>query len=133
MNGAVNPLVTHCQLTTLHIGTLGRSNDGSREPSHQYHSLYASWARFLSSTRSSLQTFIFDQDVNPYISTCGTRRKWTTHREVDVLLSRYILPVLLEAPWPRLKSVKLMGVKELMVGDCVGRMEDEHGPPMSSA
>jgi hypothetical protein len=27
-----------------------------------------------------------------------------------------------------LKSVKLMGVKELMVGDCVGRMEDEHGP-----
>lgn len=74
--------------------------------------------------RDTLRLFAFDQDVNPSFSSCGTHWIGKEYRDVDVLFSQRILPVLLETKWPRMKKVELRGVKALIVGDCVGRMRN---------
>jgi hypothetical protein len=92
--GALDPLINHCSLTTLRISTLGKDAAGSSSIDSRHHRLYEAWASCLHSMRETLQIFSFDQDVNSSFSTCATRRYSKEYRDVDVLFSQWILPVL---------------------------------------
>jgi hypothetical protein len=99
-------------LKGLRIGTIGLVQDVSQDPHPDL--LYASWARLLNSVRGSLQSFHFDQGFNRNDEgrDRGSRpgRPRTDHRAMDSKFLKYILPVLLEAPWPCLKRLRIYGV-----------------------
>jgi hypothetical protein len=129
MIGALNPLINQHNLTTLRIGTLGNSYGiGSSPIDSRYHRLYESWARCLASMRGTLEVFVFDQDVHPYRSSCGTNRiHRSAHRDVDLLFSEWILPVLLGAKWARMKRVELKGIGEIILDDLVENIMGKTG------
>jgi hypothetical protein len=115
MVGHLEPLTGYCKkLKSVRIGTIGLSSEPYHTPRSDL--LYASWARFLGSVRGTLQSLHFDQGFNRNDETrptggCrpGLRRR-SDHRPMDELFIEHILPVLLEAPWPRMKHVIIRGV-----------------------
>ncbi|KAH7084282.1 hypothetical protein FB567DRAFT_78704 [Paraphoma chrysanthemicola] len=112
MLGALDFLIGRSSLTTLCIGTLGdKSRNGDADP--RYDELYSSWSRILNDSRCTLQRFCFDQGVEIY---GHGRPQRTVHkqREADRLFSKWILPVLLDSPWPLLRRLQLKGVQSLI-------------------
>ncbi|KAF2472358.1 uncharacterized protein BDR25DRAFT_13680 [Lindgomyces ingoldianus] len=73
---------------------------------------YFSWGQFLKSVRHTLQYFSFEQgdNNNEFIGDRRGRRPHQQHRPMDQLFVRWILPVLLEGPWPRMKRMEIRGV-----------------------
>jgi hypothetical protein len=101
MVGALDPLLGCCSnLTSLRITTVGEYEP--RFPGELENDLYRSWARFLNSARSTLNSFYFEQGYNRcnYGCTKGycCPRPTTNERMMDRLFVQWILPVLLEAP-----------------------------------
>ncbi|CAI6337823.1 unnamed protein product [Periconia digitata] len=122
MIGVLDPLIGRLgNLRSLGIGTFG-DDDRPRVPILQSYIhdglVYASLARVLNSIRPTLEEFKFDQGINrieeSYIESDGwiTRESYQRrdHRQMDCLFLDHILPVLLEAPWPRMKSLHIRGV-----------------------
>jgi len=111
--GLLDPRVGYCvALTSLLISTVSEYREFYENPKGGL--LYASWARFIASVRHKLQVLAFDQGINinwfnePKGNCCPQPRR--IHRPVDRLFVKYILPVLLEEPWPRMKSIQIRGV-----------------------
>jgi hypothetical protein len=101
MVGALDPLIGCCSmLTSLCITTVGEYEPYIPEARKDL--LYQSWARLLSSVRSTLRRFYFEQGFNrnDYDGTKGycRPRPRTDERSMDKLFVQWILPVLLEAP-----------------------------------
>jgi len=114
MADALDPLIDRCpHLTSLRLALLGPCEEP--EPSSRKEPLYESWARFLGSVRGTLRKFQYEQG---YSSNEQVRRYdgWDVSelfhfpRPMDRLFARHILPVLLEAPWPRLEKMEIRGV-----------------------
>ncbi|KAH7071985.1 hypothetical protein BKA63DRAFT_516747 [Paraphoma chrysanthemicola] len=115
MLGALDSLIGQSSLTTLCIGTLG-DKGRNRDADPRYDELYSSWSRILDGSRCTLQRFCFDQGVESY----GHGRPQRTvrrQREADRLFSKWILPVLLDSPWPLLRRLQLKGVQSLIHED----------------
>lgn len=114
MLGHIDPLVDHLDnLKVLRIGTVGRIRTFSEGPHNT--SVYASWARLLDAVRPTLEEFYFDQGYNRNNHASGARprssnRPTPIYREMDELFIKNILPVLLEAPWPRIRRMHIRGV-----------------------
>ncbi|MCJ1476433.1 hypothetical protein MMC13_005099 [Lambiella insularis] len=79
---------------------------------------YAEAAAFLASVKSTLRTFVFEQGLQPeegIYNSCGPRQRTgfgmsKAVRPMDTRFVEYILPVLLEEPWPNLREVIIRGV-----------------------
>jgi hypothetical protein len=116
MVGALDPLLGCCSnLTSLRITTVGEYEPWF--PGELENDLYRSWARFLNSARSTLHSFYFEQGYNRcnYGCTKGycCPRPTTNERMMDRLFVQWILPVLLEAPWPRISRMELRGIGKM--------------------
>jgi hypothetical protein len=76
--------------------------------------LYQSWARLLNCVRNTLRSFSFEQGYsrNEYAGQKGycRPRPRINERSMDRLFLWWILPVLLEAPWPQMSRMSIRGV-----------------------
>ncbi|KAF1945246.1 hypothetical protein EJ02DRAFT_320941, partial [Clathrospora elynae] len=115
MVGALDTLVGRSStMTSLHITTAGSATVFL--PHSQDDRLYASWARFLASVRNSLCDLFFEQGEgrypNPplYSSFDSHNQTKLEVRPMDRHFIQWILPVLLDAPWPRMKRMEIRGV-----------------------
>ncbi|PVH91156.1 hypothetical protein DM02DRAFT_482203, partial [Periconia macrospinosa] len=114
MLGHLDPLIPHLgNLRRLRIGTVGLVRNLYAD-AHD-NSVYASWASVLSAVRPTLEEFDFEQGYNRNDHASPGRprpipRPRSTHRQMDELFVKNILPVLLEAPWPRMKRMHIRGV-----------------------
>ncbi|KAH7379494.1 hypothetical protein BKA66DRAFT_442558 [Pyrenochaeta sp. MPI-SDFR-AT-0127] len=79
--------------------------------------LYSSWARFLASTRTTVQEFCFNESVNRKQFCASRPLPITEHWAVGRLFSHWILPILLEVSWPHMKHVELKGVETFILTD----------------
>lgn len=78
---------------------------------------YAEWAAFIRSARPSLRTLVFEHHR------AESSRLWRTNRShpwgargrpaLWTLFNAHLLPVVTEAPWPRLERVELAGFHEI--------------------
>ena len=111
MIDTLDPLVGRCpHLTTLRLAVLGpcdESEVGSREER-----LYMSWARFLDSVRETLLELYYEQEYsyNEQRLRDDFPKPDFFPRPMDRLFARHILPVLVEAPWPRMHIMDIKGV-----------------------
>jgi hypothetical protein len=115
MVGITDVLLERCPvLTSLCITTGGEGN-------HYFcvspwnDSRYSSWASFLASVRDQLCYLSFKQgiDRNHEAIRSSPRRSLapdTTYRNDDECFGKWILPVLIEAPWSRMKRMEIKGV-----------------------
>jgi hypothetical protein len=113
MVGALDSLIGCCSnLTNLHITTVGEWEP--YVPEDHEHNLYQSWTQLLSSVRNTLRSFYFEQGYNRrnYNSEKGYCRPRPTinERKMDRLFVQWLLPVLLEAPWPQMSRMELRGI-----------------------
>jgi hypothetical protein len=116
MVGALDRLIGYCSnLTNLHVTTIGEWEP--YVPEDHEHNLYQSWARLLNSVRNTLCSFYFEQGYNRrnYNSEKGYCRPRPTinERKMDRLFVQWLLPVLLEAPWPQMSRMELRGIGRL--------------------
>jgi hypothetical protein len=116
MVGALDPLIGCCsKLTSLRIATVGEYEPYI--PGVNQDLLYQSSARLLRSVRSTLRSFYFEQGFshNDYAAQKGycRPRPRTNERSMDRLFVQWVLPVLLEASWPRMSRMELRGVGRL--------------------
>lgn len=137
MIGLLDPLVgRYGALKSLRIATWG-TFIGRGEPAPHL-PLYVAWAGFLRSVRSTLEEFSFEQGVdrqyfkgwanNPPPCRVETRPT-NVDRPMDVLFLEWILPALLESPWPRMKHMEIHGVGRWSVLKCMTLPITEPLPP----
>ncbi|KAH3992047.1 hypothetical protein HBI24_223110 [Parastagonospora nodorum] len=115
MIDALDPLIGHCpHLISLRIAILGPCEE--QGPDSREERLYQSCARFISSVRKTLRKLDFEQGysfneqaqwVRP-----STERKKIFPRPMDRIFARFILPVLMDAPWPHMEKMVIRGVGE---------------------
>jgi hypothetical protein len=113
MLGHVDTLVGHLSaLRHLRIGTIGNHRRTESDPHEVL--LYASWARLLGSVRSTLEQFEFEQgfnrndESNPRDPQPGILKGEA--RAMDRAFVEHMLPVLVAAPWPRMRRMRICGV-----------------------
>ncbi|KAF2687482.1 hypothetical protein K458DRAFT_386297 [Lentithecium fluviatile CBS 122367] len=95
MVGVPDPLIgRYTALTSLRISTAGEDKEDGQDPRDDL--MYVFWARFLKSVWPTLEHFFFVQG--------GNNGLWTA------FFVEYILPILLEGPWPRIKRMHLRGI-----------------------
>lgn len=112
--GLLDPLIGKCtSLRSLYISTVGKSDEFAEDPLDERR--YASWAQFMSSVRLGIEFLSFSQGVNineahaPKDSLLrGPQR--SEHRPMDRLFLDHILPILVAAPWPKMKRMEIRGV-----------------------
>ncbi|KAH4151528.1 hypothetical protein HBI81_066770 [Parastagonospora nodorum] len=115
MIDALDPLIDRCPyLTSLRIAILGPCEEHG--PDSREERLYRSCARFISSVRKTLRNLNFEQGYS-FNEQTGWDRPWNRRekifpRPMDRIFARFILPVLLEAPWPCMEKMELRGVGE---------------------
>lgn len=115
MLDALDPLIGHCpHLTSLRIAILGPCEE--RGPNSREEQLYQSCARFINSVRETLRKLDFEQGYSFNEQAQRDRPGyWLARifpRPMDRLFARSILPVLMEASWPRMQEMQLRGVGE---------------------
>lgn len=122
MTELLDPLVGYfTALRSLRITTHGEfENSGRNVEQTPHQALYASWARFLASVRDTLEHFSFEQGIDhrdkyeseqPRLCTTGRHlQPRTVDRPMDVLFLEWLLPVLLEGPWPCMRHMEIRGV-----------------------
>ncbi|PVH95903.1 hypothetical protein DM02DRAFT_659694 [Periconia macrospinosa] len=133
MVGHIDPLIGHlCHLKTLQIGTVAYASKVCYLPSSLEvidiptdTSVYTQWAHLLASLRPTLEALCFDQGYDPWCP--GRNRSGTVptkpYRTMDWLFITHILPVLLAAPWPRMKRMHISGVGRVVESRDVSEME----------
>jgi len=101
-------------LTSLCIATIGNSFTDVWYDTELGDRQYSEWARFMRSVRHTLHSLSFKQGYNrnDYDTPRGIRPPLPhySYRPMDILFRQWILPVLLEAPWPRVKQMEIRGV-----------------------
>ena len=114
MAGALDFYLGRCHLlTSLCIATVG-NGDHWRRVSDWDDRRYRSWADFLDLVRNNVCYLSFKQGVNrnEYAALRGSRpgRSRCTYRDMDHRFRQWIMPVLLNAPWPKVKRMEIKGV-----------------------
>jgi len=114
-------------LTSLCVATVGNSFTNVWYNTELGDRQYSEWARFIRSVRNTLQSLSFKQGYNrnDHDSPRGIRPPCPhySYRPMDILFRQWILPVLLEAPWPHVKQMEIRGV-----GRHVESMVSDHTP-----
>jgi hypothetical protein len=116
MAGALEPMIDHCSnLTSVRISTVGQFGGQSSQGESREDRMYKSWARLLSSRRDNLHELFFEQGVS--FTNFRRREQRSMYdqfngemRPMDRLFVRWVLPVLLEAPWPSMERMDIRGV-----------------------
>jgi hypothetical protein len=129
----LDQLVGQCEhLTPLHIAMLAPKEE--QVPRSHEDRQYVSCARFLDSVRQTLRTFTYEQGFS--YDKHAAEECWSDGwgetpvfpRPMDRMLAQHVSPILLEAPWPRMKTMKLVGVGETE-RECSGKVPPwEDGP-----
>jgi hypothetical protein len=119
MAGVTDTLLGRCPvLTSLCITTFGEGHYLLRDSVWQ-DDRYSSWATFLHSVRGQLCYLSFKQGVNRESDSFRllphqTGRPSSIYRNIGERFRQWILPVLIEAPWPRIKRMEFKGVGSSM-------------------
>jgi hypothetical protein len=118
MRGHLRPIQSQfANLQRLHIRTVGQDLfEDSSWASQRDKNRYAELASFIDSVRLTLESLLFEQGLEPEFTgyaTCGRANIGHGPQKGRPMDSRFldeIMPVLLRAPWPKLKSVTILGV-----------------------
>jgi hypothetical protein len=109
--GFTNLLGRNSTLTSLRITTAGNKHAYPQETRDDR--VYTSWATFLASVRSTLVRFSSEQNEghrNSAPPQASPNRPTNGLRPMDRFFVQRILPVLLEATWPRMQYMEIRGV-----------------------
>ncbi|RFU27624.1 hypothetical protein B7463_g8701, partial [Scytalidium lignicola] len=117
MRGYLQRLEGRCiSLRRLALRSAGQDYDGDFFWSDAIdEQRYKEYASFIRSVRGTLQHLVFEQGIrqeksyNP-ISYLGLRFSQIGARTMDKRFLKYILPVLVEGPWPALKMMEIFGL-----------------------
>ncbi|MCJ1402952.1 hypothetical protein MMC11_006173 [Xylographa trunciseda] len=117
--GCLQPLIGRCTaLQHLSLRSVGQDDvhDALWSPAKD-EARYAEAAEFIASVRPTLRTLVFEQGLQADDDSdpgCGSSRAGLSTREagrpMDVRFVKYIVPVLVEAPWPHLREMVIRGV-----------------------
>lgn len=116
MCGHLRPLTNRCpKLTHLEIRTYAPWEHWEKITLDD--TRYEEWAHFIRSVRPTLRTLIFEHHR------AESSRLWRTNRSHPFgargrpalwsLFNAHLLPVIIEAPWPRLRRMELAGFHEI--------------------
>ena len=114
MLGTLDPFTRKClALTSLTIATVGNA-ETSQFTSARDKLRYTEWARFISSVRQTFCFFSFKQGYsrNYYHAPRGCRapRRHLGLGPIDAFFNQWLLPIVLESPWPHIKRMKFRSV-----------------------
>jgi hypothetical protein len=118
MRGHLRPIQSQfANLQHFHIRTVGQDLfEDSRWVPQRDKNRYAELALFIDSVRLTLESLLFEQGLEPEFTgfaTCGPANIGhgpQKGRPMDPRFLDEVTSVLLRAPWPRLKSVTILGV-----------------------
>jgi hypothetical protein len=115
MAGITDTLLEHCPVLTSLCITTGGEGEHYFRVNPWNDSRCSSWASFLASVRDQLCYLSFKQgrDRNHEAIRSSPRRSLapdTIYRNFDEYFKKWILPVLIEAPWSRMERMEIKGV-----------------------
>ncbi|KAH8803537.1 hypothetical protein F5884DRAFT_509026 [Xylogone sp. PMI_703] len=119
MQGHLRHLEGRCTvLQKLILRSSGQGHDGDSFWSDAIDNRrYKEYASFIGSVKGTLRDFVFEQglrqeeDCHPgYAHPYNPPRQTGIMRPMDKRFLEYILPVLIEGPWPVLKTVQIFGL-----------------------